>query len=72
MGLDLARVAGAEWQAWKDPCAVGGFLCAPPMALVGALLSPNVWVAWAAAELAMAIALAPRSATEDGRVAGLP
>jgi len=52
--------------------AVGGFLFAPPMAVVCALLSPNVWVAWAAAELAMAIGLAPRSATEDGRVAGLP
>lgn len=63
VSLDLARVAaaGAEWHAGRDPYAVGGFLYAPPMAVVGALLSPNVWVAWAAAELAMAVALAPRS-----------
>jgi hypothetical protein len=40
---------------------VGGFLYAPPMAVVGALLTPTFWGAWAAAELAMAIALAPRS-----------
>ena len=63
VSLDLTRVAaaGAEWHAGRDPYAVGGFLYAPPMAVVGALLTPNVWVAWAAAELAMAIALAPRS-----------
>jgi len=63
VGLDLARVAaaGAEWQAGRDPYAVGGFLYAPPMAVVGALLSPSAWVAWAAAELAMSIAIAPRT-----------
>jgi hypothetical protein len=67
VGLDLARIAaaGAEWHAGRDPYAVGGFLYAPPMAVVGALLTPTFWGAWAAAELALAMALAmalaPRS-----------
>jgi hypothetical protein len=46
VGLDLARIAaaGAEWHAGRDPYAVGGFLYAPPMAVVGALLTPTFGV----------------------------
>lgn len=63
VGLDLARVAaaGAEWHAGRDPYLVGGFLYAPPMAVVGALVTPSAWAAWAGAELVLAVVLAPRS-----------
>jgi hypothetical protein len=64
VGLDYSRMlaAGETWRSGGDPYRIYGYLYTPAMTAVASVIPAGSWSVWAAIELLLVVAVAPRNA----------